>query len=101
MRVKFVAAARDEFFSIASAYNHKSEGLGGRFLIDAERTLAYMKQYPFAREPILGDTRRWRLSRFPHGMLYAVENETIYILAVGHLRRNSRFWKRRSGRSRE
>ena len=101
MRVKFVAAARDELFSIASAYEKKSQGLGDRFLTEAERTLAFMKQYPMARAPVLGETRRWRLSRFPHGLLYAVENKTIYILAVGHLRRNPKFWKRRSRRPRE
>ena len=101
MRIRFVPAARRELYSIALAYERKRDGLGDRFLLEAERTIAFIKAYPLAREPILGATRRWRLSRFPHGLLYAVENGVIYVLAVGHLRRNPKFWKQRSRRVRE
>ncbi len=100
MNIRFVSAARIEMFRAARAYERKRGGLGERFLLEAERTLAFIKAHPSARAPIIEDTRRWRLSTFPYGLLYAVEGETVYVLAVGHLRRDPKFWKERSRRER-
>jgi ParE toxin of type II toxin-antitoxin system, parDE len=100
VRIKFVAAARAELFAIASAYERKRDGLGESFLAEVERTLSYIKEYPLARRPLIGVSRRWRLSRYPYGLLYAVDCEVLYVLAVGHLRRNPKFWKMRSRRQR-
>ncbi len=101
MKVRFVSAARSELFTIARRYDRKQEFLGDQLLDEAQRTLAFIKEYPLARTPICGTTRRWRLKRFPYGLLYAVEGDIIYILAVGHLRRQPRFWTTRSHRKRE
>ena len=101
MKLRFVPAARAELYSVALKYERQRAGLGDRFLFEAERTIGYIKEHPLARTPILGDTRRWRLSHFPYGLLYAVESDVIYFLAVGHLRRTPKFWKQRSRRRRE
>jgi len=38
--------------------------------------------------------RRCLVHRFPYGIIYAIENDTIYIAAVMHLRREPGYWER-------
>lgn len=44
---------------------------------------------------IEGDIRRSLVRRFPFGVLYAFENEDIFVLAVMHLHREPNYWKNR------
>jgi hypothetical protein len=101
VKIKFAPGARAELDAVASAYDSLRPGLGEDFLVEAQRTLAYIREHPMARAPIIGSTRRWPLSRFPYGVLYAAENDTIYVLAVGHLRRDPEIWKQQARRPRE
>jgi hypothetical protein len=36
--------------------------------------------------------RRCRLARFPYGLIYGVDDETVVIVAVAHLHRRPRYW---------
>jgi len=36
--------------------------------------------------------RRCLLSRFPYGIIYGVDSETIIVVAVAHLHREPRYW---------
>jgi toxin ParE1/3/4 len=44
---------------------------------------------------IQGDSRRHLLTRFPFAVIYTIENQRIYILAVMHLKRKPFYWKDR------
>ena len=39
--------------------------------------------------------RRCRLSRFPYGLIYAVEGANMLVLAVAHLHRDPGYWRDR------
>lgn len=39
--------------------------------------------------------RRCRLSRFPYGLIYAIENADTLVLAVAHLHREPDYWRDR------
>ena len=56
-----------------------------------ERTMAYAKAWPIVEE----DIRRSLVRRFPYGILYAEENEELFIVAVMHLHRDPDYWKHR------
>jgi len=44
----------------------------------------------------LGDeTRRCQLNRFPYGLVYAVEDDAVVVLAVMFLRRKPGYWRDR------
>jgi toxin ParE1/3/4 len=46
--------------------------------------------------PILeGDVRRCLVNRFPYGVLYSVESDRVYVLALMHLHRRPGYWKDR------
>jgi len=48
--------------------------------------------YDFAFD---GDIRRCLTNRFPYGILYSIESDRIFILAVMHLHRDPDYWKHR------
>ena len=51
--------------------------------------------YPGAWPVLEGDVRRSLVNRFPYGVLYSIEEERIYILAIMHLHRYPDYWKNR------
>lgn len=93
--------ARCELFSTADAYQEIRPELGLAFFDEIGRVLTYIKEHPLAQEPQWGDVRRWRLKRFPYGLMDAVDGDVVYVLAVGHLRRSPKFWTRAAKRQAE
>jgi toxin ParE2 len=52
-------------------------------------------RYPDAWQPLGEDIRRYRLSRFPYGVIYAIESGDIVVLAIAHLHRKPDYWRDR------
>ena len=98
--MRFSVLARRELYRVAAKYERTSPGLGDRFLDDATRTIAFIKNFPEARQAKPGGVRFWPMSTFPYGLLYAVEPTFTVILAVGHIRRGPKYWLRVQRRSR-
>ena len=49
-----------------------------------------------AQAPGLGEgIRRCRLSRFPYGLIYTIDNGDVLLLAVAHLHRRPDYWRDR------
>ena len=48
--------------------------------------------YPLASTKIEEDLRRCLLSRFPYGIIYGIDSETVIVIAVAHLHREPRYW---------
>ncbi|MCZ6674550.1 MAG: type II toxin-antitoxin system RelE/ParE family toxin [Verrucomicrobia bacterium] len=44
---------------------------------------------------IQGAFRRHLLARFPYGIIYRIDDDVIYVVAVMHLKRNPGYWKNR------
>lgn len=45
---------------------------------------------------ISGQIRRCLVKRFPFSLLFRIETERIYVLAVMHLHREPNYWRTRS-----
>lgn len=50
---------------------------------------------PEAWHPLGDGVRRCRLSRFPYGLIYAIDKDDIVVLAVAHLHRRPDYWRDR------
>jgi plasmid stabilization system protein ParE len=70
-------------------YETRRAGLGVEFAEDADRQIAWLLRFPLAHPVVLNGIRRAILRRFPYGIYYLVEGETIIVLAVLHLRRDT------------
>jgi hypothetical protein len=92
VRIEFSPEATAEFNDGECYYEQQMPGLGARFRADVRAALLRMRQWPLATPIERGEIRRMMLSRFPYKLLYSVETDYIYILAVAHLHRAPEYW---------
>ncbi|MDA1142511.1 MAG: type II toxin-antitoxin system RelE/ParE family toxin [Planctomycetota bacterium] len=84
-----------EMRSAASYYEERVHGLGEDFLDEVEHGLNRIGEFPLLWSPYEKEYRRYLLKRFPYGLIYRTEGETIYIIAVAHVRRKPGYWRGR------
>ena len=95
MTVRFLAEAEAELAEAVAYYDGLLSGLGAEFALAVRDSLARIEQYPKAWQLLGGRARRYRLSRFPYGLIYAPLASEIVVLAVMHLHRKPDYWKER------
>jgi plasmid stabilization system protein ParE len=77
-------------------YEDERAGLSVRFLSDVDRTIARIRERPFEFPAVSGDVRRALLHTFPYAVYFRTSDEAVVVLAVLHLRRNPKVWRRRA-----
>ncbi len=92
MKVRFLNHAQSEIDDAFAWYETQSVGLGIQFLDDFDRAVRRISAYPLASSEIDDGLRRCLLSRFPYGIIYGIDSETIIVVAVAHLHREPRYW---------
>jgi len=92
MKVRFLIPAQSEVDDAVAWYDSQSRSLGIQFLDDLDRTVRRIVAYPFASTKIEEGLRRCLLSRFPYGIIYGIDSETVIVIAVAHLHREPRYW---------
>jgi len=73
-------------------YERRCQGLGAAFVLDLDeafkKALRQPDLYPMVRKRI----RRAPVARFPYGVFYSVEQDTIVVHAEIHDRRSKKRW---------
>jgi len=95
MNVEFLPEADEELREAARYYGNEAAGVGLRFIAEIRRAVAFIADNPLAAADIGGGIRRKVLNHFPYGLLYAVEPESIVVVAVAHQKRRPRYWHSR------
>jgi toxin ParE1/3/4 len=93
--VEFHPEAQDELFSAAHFYEALTPGLGLDFINTVRQTYERLPEAPTSGPTFGRRLRRLLVPKFPYGLLYRVEAERIYIIAVMHLRRRPGYWRSR------
>lgn len=96
MRVVFGPEARDEFTEAERYYEEQLPGLGARFRDEVRVALRRARAWPLSCPIERGDIRRLTLTRFPYKLLYSIESDHLYVLAVAHQHRRPSYWVGRS-----
>jgi plasmid stabilization system protein ParE len=92
MYLIFSPEARQEFDEAERYYNRQVPGLGARLRAEIRAALPRIRRWPLSCPKERGDIRRLTLSRFPYKLLYSVESDHIYIIAVAHQHREPSYW---------
>jgi len=92
VNVRFLAPAQRELDDAVAWYNEQVIGLGLEFLDELDRAVRRVLAFPLSSPEIEPGIRRCRLARFPYGLIYGVDDETVVIVAVAHLHRRPRYW---------
>ena len=93
--ILFHGLARKEFLEARDYYDQLVFGLGKSFVIELERSLNIIKTNPLTYPIIKENIRKAVVIKFPYSILYRVEKENIYILAVMHQKRKPNYWANR------
>jgi plasmid stabilization system protein ParE len=98
VNVRLLAPAAAELDEARAWYAAQAPGLDRRFIHELISAGKRIVERPHAW-PVLGDgVRRFRLGRFPYGLIYVVKGDEIVVLAVAHLHRKPNYWRgRQSG----
>lgn len=92
MKVRFLKLARLEVDDAVAWFDSQSQDLGTRFLDDLDRTIRRIVAFPLLCTEIEPELRRCLLTRFPYGIIYGIDSDTIVVIAVAHLHRKPRYW---------
>ena len=65
------------------------------FVAQYDDSLLHVCEWPLHGAPHLLGTRRLQLQRFPHGLIYRVREETVYVIALAHPKQRPGYWKDR------
>ena len=95
MNCAFHPEAETELAEAIDFYENREAGLGEGFAREVQYTIQNILSYPLAWPAIEEDVRRCLTPRFPYGILYSVEPDRIYVVALMNLRRKPGYWKRR------
>jgi plasmid stabilization system protein ParE len=77
-------------------YEDERSGLVDRFLSDVNQTFARIRERPLQFPIVGGDVHRALLHTFPYAVYFRPSEESVTVLAVLHLRRNPKVWRRRA-----
>lgn len=96
LKISYHKKARNELAKAGCFYSSKSLELGSRFFETFDLAVANIWQFPYRFPKVEHDLRRCLLHKFPFGICYRIENNTIRILAIAHTSRHPNYWKKRS-----
>ncbi len=96
MRVLFDPDALVEAREAAAFYEDNQPGLGKAFLDEVEAATEEIVLHPLLWRRIKGRFRRYLIPRFPYALIYAVQEDIIYVAAVMHLKRRPGCWVSRT-----
>ena len=95
IKILFHKLAGKEFLEVRDYYDDLVFGLGEKFVTEVERCLNIITTNPLAYPVTKQNVRKAVIIKFPFSILYRVDGNVIYILAVMHQKREPLYWAER------
>lgn len=92
MKVIFDKLAQLELDDASEFYELEVPELGKRFQMEVKQAIRRICEYPRRWTKERGDIRRYILHKFPYKILYSIEEDYIYIIAIAHGHRRPNYW---------
>lgn len=92
MKSRFHEAADAELTEAVAYYDGKAFGLGDRLLGEVKAATRLIERYPEIGSVRDFDVRAKVLTKFPYSLMYLVESEELFILAVAHHSKRPGYW---------
>ncbi len=96
MKVIFSKYAKQELNDAVHYYELEYEGLGRKFREEVKKAAIRISEYPKAWSVEHGDVRKCLLHKFPYKLLYSIEEDHIFVIAVAHQHRKPDYWIERN-----
>ena len=95
MKVVFAEIAKIELDDACSYYELEMPGLGIRFKEEVRKAAIRIAEFPTAWSVERGEIRKCLLHAFPYKLLYSLEKDHIFIIAIAHQHRKPTYWQDR------
>jgi plasmid stabilization system protein ParE len=95
VRLEFGPEADEELQEATSWYVEHAWHVAERFVAEVERVTALIGEQPMMRPEVVPGVRRAILDGFPYSLLYAIEADRVFVLAVMHMKRHPDSWRGR------
>jgi plasmid stabilization system protein ParE len=92
MKVVFSRIAKQELDDAKQFYEMEFEGLGKQFSEEIRKAAKRISEYPKAWSVQQGEIRKCLLHKFPYKLLYSIEPDHVFIIAVVHQHRKPYYW---------
>jgi len=92
MQIEFIEPASIELDDAIEYYELQLTGLGRKFLDEVIETIDLIAQFPQLWAQNSAHTRKAVLRKFPYNLIYSINNNNIYIIAVAHQNRIPEYW---------
>ena len=99
MTFSFHPEAEGEFGRAIDYYEDCKSGFGEAFFLEICDAIRNVVNYPTLWPQIEDEVHRYLVHRFPYGVLYSMEPDGIFILAIMPLHRDPDYWKHRLDRN--
>jgi plasmid stabilization system protein ParE len=76
-------------------YESQAPGLGSEFVRAIDNCISAIGRSPLAYHVIYKQARRALVRRFPYSIFYLFEEDTIFVIACFHSKRNPNTWQDR------
>ncbi len=96
MQVIFSKYAKQELEDAVHYYELEYTGLGKGFREEVRMAALRIVEYPQAWSTERGDVRKCLLHRFPYKLLYSIEEDHVFVIAVAHQHRKPDYWVERN-----
>ena len=95
MKVVLHPQAEAEFLLAQQRYTDASPLLGRRFYDEIVSVFSRLIEHPLRYKQFDAPARRLFANGFPYAVIYVAKPDTIWIIAVMHVRREPGYWKDR------
>ena len=92
MKVVFSKLANLELEDAIAYYELELSGLGINFKKEVRKNIERIKKFPEAASIERGEIRKSLLHKFPYKILYSIESDHIFIIAIAHQHRRPDYW---------
>ncbi len=89
---RYLTPARGELRNAAYYYQERSPRVAASFMVEAQKAVNQVLDYPESAPLIRGEVRGKVVSRFPYTLMYRMVDDVAVILAVAHHRQRPEFW---------
>jgi len=90
--IVFSEYAKLELEDAAIYYQLQLDGLGVTFKKEVRLSLKRILKYPTAWSVESGEIRKYVLHRFPYKILYSIEKDHLFVIAIAHQHQKPNYW---------
>ncbi len=92
MKIIFSEYAKRELDDATTYYELEYHGLGRHFREEVRKAAKRNQEHPKAWSVERGEIRKCLLHKFPYKLLYSIEQDHVFIIAVAHQHRKPDYW---------